>query len=211
MPAASSKRKGRPTGADSERTQERIVAAARAVFAVDGYASAQNARIAENAGVVASTLYHYFSSKADLYVEVFRHAEERVAARYRAAIADEPTALGQLLAILDAAEALYVEDATLTLFLAMVPNEMRNHPDLAAAIVKRRVTARSLIRSIISTGAARGEVRAGVDADAVADLFAATTVGIAQFGRAGHVAAYARMIEAMRQLTRGSVFVDAAP
>lgn len=200
------KRPGRPSGADSERTHERIVDAARAVFAEDGYATAQNTRIAGKANVAASTIYHYFSSKLDLYVCVFRDAEQRVTARYRDAIAPHATAVAQLIAILDAAESLYVEDASITLFLAMVPTEMRNHPDLAGAVAACPVSIRDLIRGVIAAGASRGEVRAGVDVDGIVDLFGATTVGIAQFGRAGDVAGYVRMLDAMRALTLGAVF-----
>lgn len=70
--------------------------AARAVFAEDGYASAQNSRIAARAGVAPSTMYHYFGSKLDLYVTVFRDAEAKVTARYRLAIEDRETALARV-------------------------------------------------------------------------------------------------------------------
>lgn len=207
MPTTPQKRRGRPRAADSERTHVRIVDAARTVFAEDGYATAQNSRIAERAGVATSTLYHYFSSKLDLYVAVFRDAEARVTMRYERAVAAEPTALGQLLAILDAAEALYIEDASITIFLAMVPTEMRNHADLATAVMACPVSVKLLIRGVVRAGADRGEVRNTIDMDGIVDLLSATTVGIAQYGRAGNVITYRRMIEAMRALTRGTVFV----
>ncbi len=184
--------------------------AARAVFAEDGYASAQNSRIAERAGVAASTMYHYFGSKLDLYVTVFRDAEAKVTARYRTAIAGRTLALAQLLAILDAAETLYAEDATITLFLASVPTEMRNHRDIASAVVACPVAVRDLFRSVVARGVSRSEVQPGLDVDGLADLVAATTVGIAHFGRPGDVAGYVRMLDAMRALMRGTVFVDTA-
>jgi AcrR family transcriptional regulator len=201
------KRPGRPVGADSERTHYRILDAARGVFAEDGYATAQNRRIAARASVATSTMYHYFSSKLDLYVMVFRDAEAQVAARYRDAIAEREAAVDRLVGILDAAEGLYAEDPSITHFLAMVPTEMRSHADLARAIAACPVTLKDLIRSVLESAATRGELRDGVDIDGVTDLFAATTVGIAQFGRAGDVEEYGRMLDAMRSLTRGAVFV----
>jgi AcrR family transcriptional regulator len=207
MPRETRKRPGRPVGADSERTHYLILDAARAVFAEDGYATAQNRRIAARADVAASTMYHYFASKLDLYVAVFRDAEAQVSARYREAIGRHDAGVDRLIAILDAAEALYVEDATVTLFLAMVPTEMRNHEELARAIAACPVTLKELIRSVLASAASRGELRDEVAIDGIVDLFAATTVGIAQFGPPGNVPAYARMLDAMRALTRGAIFV----
>src|SRR5690606_9291870 len=174
MPRETRKRPGRPSGADSERTHERIVEAARGVFAEDGYATAQNRRIAERANVATSTMCHYFASKQEVYVTVFRDAEAKVSARYRDAIARHDTAVEQLVGILDAAELLYAEDATITLFLSRVPTEMRNHADLARAITACPVTLKALIRSVLSAGASRGELQRGLDIDGIADLFAAT-------------------------------------
>lgn len=53
-------------------TRERLLAAARELIEEGGYASASVAAIAERAGVASGTLYRHFTSKEELFVEVFR-------------------------------------------------------------------------------------------------------------------------------------------
>ena len=53
-------------------TRERLLAAAQELIEEGGYAAASVVAIAERAGVAAGTLYRYFASKEELFVEVFR-------------------------------------------------------------------------------------------------------------------------------------------
>jgi AcrR family transcriptional regulator len=53
-------------------TRQRLLAAARELIEDGGYASASVAAIAERAGVASGTLYRHFTSKEDLFVDVFR-------------------------------------------------------------------------------------------------------------------------------------------
>jgi AcrR family transcriptional regulator len=53
-------------------TRERLLAAARELIESGGYGSASVVAIAERAGVAAATLYRHFSSKEELFIEVFR-------------------------------------------------------------------------------------------------------------------------------------------
>jgi len=67
-------------------TRERLLAAAREIVEEDGYGGASVMAIAERAGVAAGTLYRHFSSKEELFVELFRTVCDReVAAMRRAA------------------------------------------------------------------------------------------------------------------------------
>lgn len=70
----------RPT----ERTEARraevralIVDAARRLIAGGGYAEAQVAAVAAEAGVATGTVYRHFPSKSELFAEVFREASQR--------------------------------------------------------------------------------------------------------------------------------------
>jgi len=53
-------------------TRQRLLAAARELIEDGGYASASVVAIAERAGVASGTLYRHFTSKEDLFVDVFR-------------------------------------------------------------------------------------------------------------------------------------------
>jgi AcrR family transcriptional regulator len=58
-------------------TRERLLRAARAVIEQGGYSSATVAAIADRAGVASGTLYRHFSSKEELFVELFRAVCDR--------------------------------------------------------------------------------------------------------------------------------------
>jgi AcrR family transcriptional regulator len=57
--------------------RERIVDAAHALIAADGYRAASVAAVAAGAGVATGSVYRHFPSKADLFAEVFRRASQR--------------------------------------------------------------------------------------------------------------------------------------
>ena len=78
----SERRLGRPPDTDSLATRQRILDVARREFAVHGYEVATNRRIATRVGITTAAVYHYFPSKADLYVEVLVDAEATVATRF---------------------------------------------------------------------------------------------------------------------------------
>ena len=96
------KSRGRSPGA----TRRRLVEAALRVLESGGYSAASVQAIADRAGVSAGALYRHFSSKAELFVEVFRDAAER-----DLAAVDEAAATGDCLARLEAAVATHAKRA----------------------------------------------------------------------------------------------------
>jgi AcrR family transcriptional regulator len=69
----------RPTERTEKRrvaARERIVRAAHEVVAREGFGAASVAVVAARAGVATGTVYRHFSSKADLFAEVFRRAAQ---------------------------------------------------------------------------------------------------------------------------------------
>src|SRR5690348_17589396 len=85
--------------ADARRNRERVVAAAREVFAEYGYAVPLD-RIAERAGVGPGTVYRHFASKQELFEAVVaaRMGDLVADARRRAAAADPGAGFFQFLA-----------------------------------------------------------------------------------------------------------------
>ena len=57
-------------------SRRKILEAAREVFFRDGFMAANLDEVAQKAGVAKGTLYRYFESKAELYVEVLAHNGE---------------------------------------------------------------------------------------------------------------------------------------
>jgi AcrR family transcriptional regulator len=68
-------------------TRESLIAAARALFAEQGFADVALETIVRAAGVTRGALYHHFADKTELFAAVFEQVEGEVAARMGEAIA----------------------------------------------------------------------------------------------------------------------------
>jgi AcrR family transcriptional regulator len=71
-------------------TRERLLRAARELIEEGGYSAASVVAIASRAGVAAGTLYRHFSSKEELFVDVFRSVCDREVRAMRAAAESMP-------------------------------------------------------------------------------------------------------------------------
>jgi AcrR family transcriptional regulator len=67
-------------------TRSGLLAAAREVFTLEGYAQAGVTDIVALAGASVGSLYHHFSGKADLYLTLFEELSQEHASRTRAAV-----------------------------------------------------------------------------------------------------------------------------
>jgi AcrR family transcriptional regulator len=72
----------------SEATTGALVAAARELFAADGYAATSLDAVVERAGLTKGALYHHFAGKRELFAAVFAAEQERLTQRVAAAYAD---------------------------------------------------------------------------------------------------------------------------
>jgi AcrR family transcriptional regulator len=68
-------------------TRDALIAAARPLFAAQGFAEVALESIVRAAGVTRGALYHHFADKTELFAAVFEQVEEEVAARMGGAIA----------------------------------------------------------------------------------------------------------------------------
>jgi AcrR family transcriptional regulator len=68
-------------------TRDALIAAARPLFAAQGFAEAALETIVRAAGVTRGALYHHFADKTELFAAVFEQVEGEVAAQMREAIA----------------------------------------------------------------------------------------------------------------------------
>jgi AcrR family transcriptional regulator len=71
-------------------TRDRLLRAARELIEEGGYGAASVIAIAQRTGVAAGTLYRHFSSKEELFVEVFRSVCDREVRAMQAAAASMP-------------------------------------------------------------------------------------------------------------------------
>ena len=68
-------------------TRDRLIAAARPLFADPGFAEVALETIVGDAGVTRGALYHHFADKTELFAAVFEQVEAEMAARMAEAIA----------------------------------------------------------------------------------------------------------------------------
>jgi AcrR family transcriptional regulator len=68
-------------------TRDRLIAAARPLFAEPGFAEVALETIVRDAGVTRGALYHHFADKTELFAAVFEQVEAEMAARMAEAIA----------------------------------------------------------------------------------------------------------------------------
>jgi len=202
----SQSRRGRPPGGSSEVTYGRIIQAARQIFAGRGYAAAQNRAVAELAGVTTSSLYHYFDSKLALYTAVFSDAEALVAERYRAALEAPKDPAAAIVAVLEAARTLYQEDPSVPSFLAGVPIEMRNHPEVSDAIAQCEVSTAAVLIELFEQAKSTGGLGPEANAFGMAAVLFASTTGVVLFAQTRMGFTYEEMLDALEQLVDGSAF-----
>lgn len=75
----------------SAATRDALVAAARPLFAADGFGRVSADAIATAAGVTRGAMYHQFDDKTELFAAVFEAVEAEVMDRIGAAVADAGT------------------------------------------------------------------------------------------------------------------------
>ncbi len=146
---------GRPLRADAKRNYERLLAAARVVFAEHGGGASMEA-IAKQAGVGVGTLYRHFPKRIDVVEAVYHEdVDELVAAAERFVAELEPWPA--LVAWLEA----FVRYArSKRTFLSELHEAFEKNPEL-------RITARERIEGALSVvfdrARAAGEVRSDLD------------------------------------------------
>ena len=151
-------RRGRPRGGDSAETRVRILDAARAEFAVNGYDGASVATIASQAQLAPSAVYHYFGGKAALYEEVHEVTAEIV----WSLLADQSSAqtlLASVEQLVNDTGAITRDKPHYNSFLALVPMEASLHPEFAHMFDLRIKRQDELFGSMAELGLRTGELK----------------------------------------------------
>lgn len=156
--AAGAKRRGRPPASDSAETRRRILDTARARFASSGFDSATNRALADEVGITAGALYHYFGSKRDLYVAVNDDVWEQLDSKLGGAVEGADGFVGKFEALLDMAHELNEQDPTLAAFVGSIRADMRRHPEIAEALGPEIRRGNDVLAQMVNAGVASGEI-----------------------------------------------------
>jgi TetR/AcrR family transcriptional regulator, transcriptional repressor for nem operon len=162
-----------------EATRERIIARAAEVFNVYGYAGTTVADIMQAADLEKGGIYRHFASKEELALSAFDFAAARVRERFTIGITGTANAVDTLVAFIGVfrgyAQRPPLKGGCPILNTAVEADD--THPVLrerARALVEEW---RTMIRTVVMAGQARGEVRSEVDPEQLALLCIATMEG----------------------------------
>ncbi len=157
------KRLGRPPAIDSAETRQRILEAARRSFARRGYDATTNKDIADEVGITTGAIYHYFASKADLYVSVYEEVQGLVYDAFEKAIVDHVSFAQRLDAALDAAVLVNRHDSSIAGFVVGVPDERARHEELRERLTELQGRGRAFFKRIVEDAVRHGELSAEVE------------------------------------------------
>lgn len=156
--------------------RERILAAATDLFAQQGYEATTTRQIAEAAHVTKGALYHWFGSKQELLICVYRDLLAEQTGRLAAiAAADAPVERRLRDAVLDLVEHVADHSEPLTVWARSMHLLDGEH---AAAIRADRRRYHEMFRTLIVEGQAAGAVRTDVSATVAAHGFLSTVNNI---------------------------------
>lgn len=177
-----SRRLGRPPDTAPLETYDRILAAARRVFASDGYAATTNRAIAAAAGITSGAIYHYFASKAELYVAVYEEVQAIVYGEFEKAIAPHERLVARFDAVLARSVELNRADPSIAGFVVGVAVEARRHDEIMVLVSQRRSVNTAFIRRLVDDAVAGGELGPDMSPRALEDLLNAIVSGLTHFG-----------------------------
>lgn len=171
------RRRGRPPASDSAVTRERILAAARRVFAESGYEASTFQAIAVEIGLTRPAINNYFPSKSALYTEVVCRAGNEVREAVDTASA-APTLADQVLEFLRVTVHGEDADPALAGFLVQSAMEAQHLPNgsrdcEAAALIEK------FVREAVDAAVERGELPAGIDTNEMTDTLMGVVWGTA--------------------------------
>lgn len=186
------RRLGRPADSDSAETRLRVLNEARILFAQDGLSNTTNKALADAAGLTPTAIYHYFSSKSDLYLEVCRDVIDRVSAMFAAASNADETLIGRIDALFIEVSRVSEDDPSVSAFIMGMSDEARRHPEIRDDVVSLQSSLTLALRHMIESSTDQDTLLAGSSVAAFADMLLAALGGFARLRVNTHGAARPR-------------------
>jgi len=163
-----------------EHRRREILDAAVKCFEATGYATTTMEAIAHQAGIAKGSVYNYFSSKRDLFAELFNEFMTGYKADYDRLAGQPISATEKLTQLLDAwfakIEPTRRIGRLIFEFWATAADQEQN--DVSAWFSKTYADWRERLAAVISEGIERGEFREGFDVETAASLIIATVDGL---------------------------------
>lgn len=204
-PSVRGRRLGRPADTDSTDTRERIVTRARDRFATEGFEGTTNKAIADDAGVSSTALYHYFPSKADLYVAVCESISTELAAVCARAKEKDVRLERRLTALFAEIGALGSESPSISGFIAGISAVVRKHPEVSSGTDAIGARFRTLVVDMIDTAEHKGSFAGSDSPEALADVVIAVLAGLGRLSARGEQQRHLEAGEAFLHMVRAAL------
>lgn len=162
-----------------DRTREQVIEHAAALFNQHGYHGASISDIMHATGLKKGGIYRHFASKEELAVAAFRLATDRMAERFREALADKHGALEQVRAIMSVFERIPYDPPVPggCPMLNVTVDADDGNPELLAEARQVMNGLKRRLRAILRHGRQTGELAASLDVDAASHVIIAQLEG----------------------------------
>lgn len=180
MPNSAFRRVGRPRGARSGVTRERIVSAASGVFGEVGYHATTFQAVAERAQVTRPAVNHYFPRKQLLYQEVLTQA----AALLQIAVEEarsQRTLVGQLSSVVASFVRLAEENHTVAAFVVTAVVDAQRDPALRSLVGAIQLPTQSFLVEALSEAIERGELVTDSSVAELTEMLLAVLWGVTSY------------------------------
>lgn len=161
----------------AQRTKNKILEAALALFKEQGYQSVTIDEITQKAGVAKGTFYTYFTTKSDIVVEEFWEIDKYYVAYSSKNLHKYETAQEKLLAF-TRAQMRYVRDVVGNSSLKILYANQAEQPGPRKMITNKERQWHKIIRTVIEEGQDNGEFRKDLSAERLAILFNRSARGV---------------------------------
>ena len=166
-----------------EKTREKIIRKAAAIFNQRGYAGASLSELMEETGLEKGGIYRHFDSKEDLAVAAFDYAWSEIKERRLAHLAEIPSPLGKLHGMIDgfAAKPSAVPGGCVLMNTAVDSDD--GNPTLRAHAREALHEWLSFLEGIVCEAMQKGEIDAGASPASIASIIIATLEGSLMLSR----------------------------
>ncbi|UCF62211.1 MAG: TetR/AcrR family transcriptional regulator [Anaerolineaceae bacterium] len=161
----------------SEETRSRLLEAAERSFAQQGFDGTGVAKICQAAGVTKGAFYHHFSSKEDVFMELFRRWLERLEiqmAKLRENSASVPEELLSMTSLMQ--EVLQATEGQFPIYLEFWTRAMRD-PAIRQELISPFYRYRDLFSEMVLKGVSEGTMKE-VHPETTARLILAVALGL---------------------------------
>lgn len=195
---------GRPADTDSTDTRDRIVRCAQEIFAAEGFEGTTNKDIAARAEISSAALYHYFPSKAEMYVAVCESITCVFVDVFSHATSSDSRLERRLTALFSEVGTLGASSPSIVGFITGISAVVKRHPEVARGTEAFGLEFRKMTLQLIETSTESERILQGVTPASFADLTASILAGLGRLSARGDQARHLAAGDAFLRLIRAA-------